>query len=38
MELDADPPQPLAIDGEVIGTTPARFEVRPRSLTVLGNV
>lgn len=38
MELDAAPPQPLAIDGEVIGMTPARFEVRPRSLTVLGNV
>jgi YegS/Rv2252/BmrU family lipid kinase len=36
MELEADPPQPLAIDGEVVGMTPARFEVRPRSLTVLG--
>ncbi len=35
MELDADPPQPLAIDGEVVGQTPARFAVRPRSLQVL---
>jgi len=35
MELAADPPQPLAVDGEVIGTTPARFEVRPASLRVL---
>ncbi len=35
LEIDADPPQPLALDGEVIGMTPARFEVRPRSLQVL---
>jgi diacylglycerol kinase family enzyme len=35
MELAADPPQPLALDGEVIGTTPARFEVRPASPRVL---
>lgn len=35
MELAADPPQPLALDGEVIGTTPARFEVRPASLRML---
>ncbi len=35
MEITADPPQPLALDGEVLGTTPARFEVRPASLQVL---
>lgn len=35
MEITADPPQPLALDGEVLGTTPARFEVRPASLRVL---
>lgn len=34
LEVEADPPQPLALDGEVIGTTPARFEVHPRSLKV----
>jgi diacylglycerol kinase family enzyme len=35
MELAADPPQPLALDGEVIGITPARSEVRPASPRVL---
>lgn len=35
LEVDADPPMPLAVDGEVYGTTPARFEVKPRSLNVV---
>lgn len=30
--LDADPPQPLLIDGEVIGTTPARISLLPGAL------
>ncbi len=30
--LDADPPQPLLIDGEVLGTTPATVTVLPRAL------
>jgi diacylglycerol kinase (ATP) len=35
LEVSADPPQPLALDGELLGTSPVRFEVNPRSLTVL---
>jgi YegS/Rv2252/BmrU family lipid kinase len=35
LEVSADPPQPLALDGELLGTSPVRFEVIPRSLTVL---
>lgn len=35
LEVDADPPMPLAVDGEVTGMTPARIEVRRRSLNVL---
>jgi YegS/Rv2252/BmrU family lipid kinase len=30
--VDADSPLPIELDGEQPGTTPARFEVRPRSL------
>jgi YegS/Rv2252/BmrU family lipid kinase len=30
--VDADEPLPVEIDGEQPGTTPARFEVRPRAL------
>ena len=36
LEITTDPPQALALDGEVIGSTPARIEVRPASLRVLG--
>jgi YegS/Rv2252/BmrU family lipid kinase len=32
VEIDADPPQPLLIDGEVIGTTPARISLLPNAL------
>jgi len=35
LEVSADPPQPLALDGELLGTSPVRFEVNPRSLTLL---
>lgn len=35
LEVDADPPMPLAVDGEVYGMTPARFEVKPGSLNVV---
>jgi diacylglycerol kinase (ATP) len=35
LEVSADPPQPLALDGELLGTSPVRFEVIPRSLTLL---
>ena len=32
--IDAEVPLPLETDGEVLGTTPARFEVVPRALRV----
>ena len=32
--LDAAPPQPLLVDGEVIGTTPATVTVTPRALPI----
>ena len=35
LEVSADPPQLLALDGELLGTSPVRFEVNPRSLTLL---
>lgn len=35
LEVSADPEQPLAFDGELLGTSPVRFEVVPRSLTLL---
>lgn len=35
LEVSAEPPQPLAMDGELLGTSPVRFEVDPRSLTLL---
>ena len=35
LEVSADPPQLLALDGELLGISPVRFEVNPRSLTLL---
>ena len=35
LEVSAEPAQPLAMDGELLGTSPVRFEVAPRSLTLL---
>jgi len=35
LEVSADPEQPLAFDGELLGASPVRFEVAPRSLTLL---
>lgn len=34
VEIDARPPLPVVLDGEQPGTTPARFELVPRALTV----
>ena len=31
----SDPPQPVEVDGDVVGTTPATFEIEPRRLTVI---
>jgi diacylglycerol kinase family enzyme len=33
--IDADPPQPLQLDGEVWGTTPATIEVVPGAAQVI---
>lgn len=35
LTVDADPPQPLLIDGEVLGTTPATVRVLPGALPFL---
>ena len=35
LEVSADPEQPLAFDGELLGLGPVRFEVAPRSLRLL---
>ncbi|MEY4690701.1 MAG: hypothetical protein RIT19_1026 [Verrucomicrobiota bacterium] len=35
LEVSADPPQSIAVDGELLGTGAVRFEVAPRSLTLL---
>jgi diacylglycerol kinase (ATP) len=32
VEVDSDSPLPLETDGELVGTTPARFEIVPRAL------
>ena len=32
--IDADEPLPIELDGEQPGTTPVRFELRPRALRV----
>ncbi len=35
ISIDADPPQLLMADGELLGMTPLRLKVRPRELTIL---
>lgn len=35
IRVDADPPQKVAIDGEIIGTTPIEIECLPQALTVV---
>jgi diacylglycerol kinase family enzyme len=32
VEIEADPPLPVVLDGEQPGTTPARFEIVPQAL------
>jgi diacylglycerol kinase family enzyme len=34
-EIACDPPQPLTIDGDVSGSTPASVDVRPAALPVI---
>jgi YegS/Rv2252/BmrU family lipid kinase len=33
--VDAEPPLPLELDGEIVGTTPATFTILPKRLTIL---
>jgi diacylglycerol kinase family enzyme len=35
LDVQADRPVPLAIDGDLVGTTPARFGVLPSRIRVL---
>jgi diacylglycerol kinase family enzyme len=35
--VEADPPQKLVLDGEIVGKTPVTFTVRPGALRVFGN-
>jgi YegS/Rv2252/BmrU family lipid kinase len=35
IELDADPPQSVQVDGEMIGMTPVRVSIRPGALSVV---
>jgi diacylglycerol kinase (ATP) len=35
LQIDADPVSEVAVDGDIIGQTPARFEVRPAALRVV---
>ncbi|MDH7504516.1 MAG: diacylglycerol kinase, partial [Verrucomicrobiota bacterium] len=35
LEVDSEPKAPLAIDGDVVGFTPATLTIRPGSLPVL---
>jgi diacylglycerol kinase (ATP) len=35
VEIESDPPMSFNVDGEVIGDSPARFEVLPRALEVV---
>jgi diacylglycerol kinase (ATP) len=35
IRIEADPPQPVHIDGEIVGTTPIDIEVIPRAIRVL---
>ncbi|MCW5940978.1 MAG: diacylglycerol kinase family lipid kinase [Fimbriimonadaceae bacterium] len=35
VRVESDPPMPVLVDGEVVGTTPATFTIRPRAIRVL---
>jgi diacylglycerol kinase (ATP) len=35
IHLEADPPQPVQVDGEMIGMTPVRASIRPGALSVI---
>ena len=33
--IESDPPQPLQVDGEIVGTTPVTIDILPRAIRVL---
>ncbi len=33
--IEADPPQPVHVDGEMVGTTPVRMDILPKAIRVL---
>lgn len=35
VQIESAPPMPILIDGEVVGQTPVRFDVRPRALKII---
>lgn len=35
VRVESDPPMPVLVDGEVVGTTPATFTIRPGAISVL---
>jgi YegS/Rv2252/BmrU family lipid kinase len=35
ISIESDPPQPLQIDGEMVGTTPVTIDILPRAIRVL---
>jgi len=37
LAIASDPPIEVAVDGDLVGSTPARFEVRPQAIAVLAN-
>ena len=38
IEFSSDPPLPILVDGEIMGQTPARFEMVPRAMEVLAPI
>jgi diacylglycerol kinase family enzyme len=35
ISIESDPPQPVHIDGEMVGTTPVTIDILPRAIRVL---
>jgi diacylglycerol kinase family enzyme len=35
IRIESDPPQPVQIDGEMVGTTPVTIDILPRAIRVI---
>jgi diacylglycerol kinase family enzyme len=35
IRIESDPPQPVHIDGEIVGTTPVEIDILPQAIRVL---